>query len=190
LDRDHVIFALIILVIGIQVTFGISLLNQINEIKGSIADAEDKISNQMQYLPNQQSPTPATMPSTEISTSPKTATPIVNILKPAEKDAVSWREWVNGTSSASEGSGLNATVLIWPMASNGPWWVQTTTTYSDGSWDSHAYIGRDSKIYPDDIGGAYKIIAILTEQRLNGGDPYRELPPHVSKSREVIVTRT
>ncbi len=139
-------------------------------------------------------PTPApTTTAPPITTPPPTttpSTPFVDITKPKDKDKVSWRYLVEGSSSAIKDSGLSAYVLTWPIESDGPWWAQPTTTFSDGSWQSYAYFGRDPKLYPGDIGTTYRVVAIITTQKLSGGQTFRELPEDVARSEEIIVTRT
>jgi hypothetical protein len=115
----------------------------------------------------------------------------VEMTTPKEKDDVSWRTWVKGNSSATKDSGLSVWVLIWPIDAEGPWWIEPTTTFSDGSWQSYAYFGRDPQRYSEDIGGAYRVVAIITNETLKSGETLQELPdlPLSSISQEAIVTR-
>jgi hypothetical protein len=97
---------------------------------------------------------------------------------------------VEGNSSATKDSGLHAYVLSWPNDSNGPWWVQPTTTFPDGSWQSYAYFGRDPALYPGDSGTTDRVVAIITTQELKGGQTFTDLPSNVARTSEIIVTRT
>ena len=109
----------------------------------------------------------------------------VNITEPKEGDEVACRHWVKGNSSATKDTGLSVHVLTWPIEAADWWWVQPTTTFSNGSWQSYAYFGECG----DHIGTTYKVVAIITGEVLRGGDKFRELPDHVAESGEIIVTR-
>jgi hypothetical protein len=108
----------------------------------------------------------------------------VNITNPKDESPVFQTSMVDGTSSAT--SGMKVYVLVWPLEADGPWWVQSTQTKSDGSWESNAYFGRVGSI---DDGKTFKIIAIVTDQELKTGDKFTELPPHLAKSDEIGVKR-
>lgn len=114
----------------------------------------------------------------------------VEIIRPKDGGDVSWMYTVRGNYSAKEGSGLKAYVLVWPNEAFGPWWVQDTETYSDGLWRSNVYFGEDPKIHPEHIGTAYGIVAILTDQELESGQRFRDLPDYVWRSNIFGVTRT
>lgn len=124
----------------------------------------------------------------ETKTSTPLPTPFVIINKPKDRDTVPWRYMVEGSSSAIQNSGLNLYILVWNIESNGPWWVQPVSTFSDGSFQSNAYFGRDPKIFPDDKGSSYKLIAIITKQILKE-QTFNKLPDHAAKSKEITVTR-
>ncbi|KKL69869.1 hypothetical protein LCGC14_2110580 [marine sediment metagenome] len=176
--------------------------NETREVKQLIINGLYKTSQQIQYLQSRTTPPPSPTPQIktpdylglyEASNIVKAPTPLplfnVYITKPKDKDKVSWREKVEGSSSATEDSGFSAYVLIWPIEVDGPWWVQFTTTYSDGFWQSYAYFGRDPSLYPEDIGTNYKVVMIITKHELRGGQTFTELPEYVGKSNEIIVTR-
>ena len=194
-QRDSIVIALIIALIGIIVG---ATYYSTSQIAGEIKDARDlilhkldRISYQIQYLCPVPTPTPSpTPPTITPKPTPTPPTPFVDITKPKDKDKVSWRYTVEGSSSATKDSGESVYVLIWPVESDGPWWVQPTTTFSDGSWQSYAYFGRDPRVYPEDIGTSYRVVAIITKQELRGGQTFRELPDHIVRSKEIIVTRT
>jgi hypothetical protein len=117
-----------------------------------------------------------------------TSTPppsFVEINKPEENDDVSWRFMVEGNSSAIEDSGLSVYVLICTLEAEGPWQVQPTTTFSDGSWQSYAYFGREGT----DIGITCRVVAIITTQKLTAGQTFIKLPDSVAESEEISVTR-
>lgn len=135
-------------------------------------------------------PTPSPVVTPSPTPTPTPPVSFVDITKPKEKGGVAWRHMVEGSSSATKDSGLGVYVLIWPIEADGPWWVQPTTIFSDGSWQSYAYFGRDPKLYPEDIGTTYRVVAITTTQKLSGGQTFRELPDSVAKSKEIIVIRT
>jgi hypothetical protein len=114
----------------------------------------------------------------------------IDISNPRDKDFVDFRSIVEGKSSARDGSGLNAYVLIWPIEGNGPWYVQKTTTFNNGDFYSRAYFGGDPSKYPEDIGSTYRIVAILTDKTLDQGK-LEVLPivPSSHESNEVTVIR-
>jgi hypothetical protein len=110
------------------------------------------------------------------------ASQFVEMTTPKEKDDVSWRTWVTGNSSATKDSGLSVWVLNYLIEDEGPWMVQPTTTFSNGSWQSYAEF-RDP--------GTYRIVAIIIPGALKSGETLQELPdlPLSSISQEAIVTR-
>ena len=110
----------------------------------------------------------------------------IEIDKPQDGEEVSWMYTVEGNSSATEVSGLNVYVLVWPNEAFGPWWVQETETCPDGSWESHAYFGRGPK---EDVGTTYSVIAIVTDEKLRPGQTFGDLPGHVERSSSIEVTR-
>lgn len=113
----------------------------------------------------------------------------VEITNPKNKDYVLWRSLVEGNSTAISESGSNAYVLIWPIEAEGPWYVQPTTTFPDGSFRSKAYFGRDPSVYPEDIGTSYKVITIITNETLKGTMVNLPLVTSSNKSKEVVVIR-
>lgn len=117
---------------------------------------------------------------------------LVEITKPEQKQKVSWRYTVEGNSSAENNSGLEIHVLIWPLAADGPWYVQPTYTQDDGVWFSTAYFGRDPKQFPEDIGGIFRIVAIMTNKTIKLEPTLKELPdlPQSSISQKVVVIRS
>lgn len=92
---------------------------------------------------------------------------------------------VEGTSRAGR-SGMKAYLLIWPIETSGPWWVQETVTSPNGNWNSNAFFGRPGK---DDNRKCFKVMAVITRENLSGS--FRVLPPSVRKfrSEEIIVCR-
>ncbi|WP_158582059.1 transglutaminase-like domain-containing protein [Dehalobacter sp. MCB1] len=93
---------------------------------------------------------------------------------------------LEGTSRAGR-TGLKAYVLIWPIESGGPWWVQDTVTSQNGNWNSNVVFGRPGNI---DNGKSFKVMAVITRENLSTGS-ISVLPPNVSefKSKEIIVHR-
>lgn len=110
------------------------------------------------------------------------ASQFVEITQPKEKDDLSSPTWVKGNSSAIKGSGLSAWILTYLVEIDGPWRVQPTTTFPDGSWQSYAEIPES---------GTYRIIAIITNVSLEPGHEMSVLPELSlsSRSHEVIATR-
>jgi hypothetical protein len=106
----------------------------------------------------------------------------VNIINPEDGSLVFQNSIVDGNSSAK--SGTNVYVLVWPLEAAGPWWVQSTITNPDGSWESNAYFGGAT-----DSGKPFKIIAIITDAKLNAGYTSYDLPTHLAKSKEIGVIR-
>jgi hypothetical protein len=123
-----------------------------------------------------------------IFTSSSMGIPQVEILKPHDGDEVTWLYTVEGNSQATNSSGLSAYVLIWPIKANGPWWVQQTKTYSDGTWESHAYFGRDPAAYPLDIGTTYQVTVIVTRNKLKAGETFNDLPIESLSERSNIIS--
>jgi hypothetical protein len=125
------------------------------------------------------------------SSAQTSGTQFINITNPQDGDNVSWRQAVAGYSTATANSGLKAYLLIWPVESNGPWWVQPTQTFPDGTWESYAYFGRNPSVNPEDIGTTYKVEAIMTKEVLNSGATFMELPnvPKSARTESIIVKR-
>jgi len=115
--------------------------------------------------------------------------PFVNITSPKNRDEVSWKQIVDGSSSATNGSGLHVSVLIWSMK-GGAWWTQSTTTREDGSWQSDAQFGNDPESDPENSRCTYRIVAIITPQELEGNQEFADIPSNVARSNKIIVTRT
>jgi hypothetical protein len=120
-----------------------------------------------------------------------TGAKLVNITNLKSGDNVTWRATVEGNSSAPAYPGFKVHVLIWPIDADGPWWVQPTQTFSDGTWESFAFFGRDPRLNPEDIGTHYRVVAILTNQTLDGIRVLNELPiaSRFARSEIIIVKR-
>lgn len=113
----------------------------------------------------------------------------IKIINPSDEDIVNWDTRVNGTYfSVSE---KNFYVLIWPLDSTGPWWVQTAFAINNSSWQSRPYFGRDPLLYPSDSGSYFRVIAIMTNETFEPGQAIHKLPymPQLIKSQEIIVRR-
>jgi hypothetical protein len=95
---------------------------------------------------------------------------------------------LEGTSMAYERSEMKAYLLIWPIEAYGPWWVQETTTYPNGNWNSNAFFGRAGQ---EDIGKCFKVMAVIARERLAAGETFTMLPfsEETFKSKEIIVCR-
>ena len=115
--------------------------------------------------------------------------PFVNITSPKNRDEVSWKQMIDGSSSAINGSGLHASVLIWSMKGKDGWWTQPTKTFEDGSWQSNAQFGSDPESDPQNS-TSYRIVAIITPQELEGDQKFKHIPSNAAKSNEITVTRT
>lgn len=94
--------------------------------------------------------------------------------------------YLEGISRAGR-TGMKAYLLIWPIETSGPWWVQETVTSPNGNWNSNAIFGRPGT---DDSGKSFKVMAVITRENLSVG-PISMLPPNVTrfKSKEIIVYR-
>ena len=124
-----------------------------------------------------------------ISSSGQTAgVQFINITNLHTGDNVSWQQSIEGDSSAVANSGLNVYLLIWPIEAYGPWWVQQTQTFPDGTWQSNANFGRNPKMFPEDIGTTYKVEAVMTNEVLKPGMTLAELPSVPKSDRSEIIT--
>lgn len=115
----------------------------------------------------------------------------ITILSPQEKSEVPWHYQLEGkVPEVILGSGLNVYVLVYPIESNGPWWVQPPVgLHPDGSWEAYAYFGRDPLKYPQDVGDQFYVITIATGLRLEPGQQWHFLPDFEYKSDLIQVRR-
>jgi len=82
-------------------------------------------------------------------------------------------------------------VLIYPVESEGPWWVQPPpVVFSNGNWEAYCYFGRDLAHYPEDNGDYFRVCAIITTQKLEQGQQWYELPDYVAESGVVSIRRS
>ncbi len=127
--------------------------------------------------------------------------PNITVNDPQGGDVVPWKHSVKGSSSwevfASriwpEGLGLHlhVYVLIFPVESNGPWWVQDPAIVRpNGDWEVYAYFGRDPAEYPDDIGDPFRVCAIITKDKLQPEQSFQDFPDYISVSEIYQVIRS
>lgn len=113
--------------------------------------------------------------------------PAVEIKNPGNRVTVEgYIITVEGTSSGLEDPDLHLYILVHPIAAD-LWWVQSLPTSDrDGSWVSRVYLGTSELGNNED----YAIKAIITTERLNGGDTIKvnQLPFFVADDL-VIVKR-
>jgi hypothetical protein len=137
------------------------------------------------------SPSPTPSPTVSPSPTPAPTPPSITLTSPADGAEISWREYVKGSSKGVVGSNLNLYILIYPIESGGPWWVQPPPTIlSNGNWEAFCYFGRDPAEYPEDNGNSFKVISILTIQKLEEGQQWSALPDREDESEMVTVKRS
>lgn len=102
---------------------------------------------------------------------------------------VPWRYEIKGiVDEVVISSGLNVYVLVYPVESNGPWWVQPSVEVGPGGyWQTRAYLGRDPAQYPEDIGDLFYVTTIATPMRLEPGQQWDSLPDFVYRSDAMLV---
>ena len=111
----------------------------------------------------------------------------IEISKPKDKNYVLFRDLVEGNSSATEESGLEVYVLIWPIQKNGPWQVNPAATFYDGSWRFKASFGNEM-----DKGTTYKVIAIIGDKTLGDTRTLNDIQDvsESNKSQSIEVLRS
>jgi len=117
--------------------------------------------------------------------------PLIEITSLNDGAEVSWHYSIQGVTQGNLScSRLNLYLLIFPIESNGPWWVQPQTVCNaDGNWESGVYFGRDPAEHPEDIGTLFYIIAIATDMRLETGQQWYALPDYDYASNAILVRR-
>jgi len=127
---------------------------------------------------------------TFIVSSPEPIRPVA-IVSPKDEFEVPWRHTIQGMAQEEITSlGLNVYILIYPVESDGPWWVQPPVVVTpEGYWQADAYFGRDPAAYPEDIGDFFYVIAIATGLTLEPGQQWHSLPAFAYTSNAVLVSR-
>uniref|UniRef100_UPI002FE313EB stalk domain-containing protein n=1 Tax=Thermodesulfitimonas autotrophica TaxID=1894989 RepID=UPI002FE313EB len=104
---------------------------------------------------------------------------------------VPWYTVVDGLWAGPAGS--HVYLLIWPVdpryGIEGPWWVQETRTFSDGTWTASAYFGEDPQTHPEHSGTRFRVMAVLTREALTPGATFTALPSQWTRSETVEVIR-
>jgi len=122
---------------------------------------------------------------------PHVSAPHIMVAFPKDKSEVPWRCKLQGTSQeVVPSSGLNVYLLVYPIESNGHWWVQPPVTLQpSGYWEADAYFGRDPTQYPEDAGDLFYVIVIATQLRLEPGQQWYSLPDYSYRSNAIQVRR-
>jgi prepilin-type N-terminal cleavage/methylation domain-containing protein len=115
----------------------------------------------------------------------------IEIIEPQNNAQVTWRHKVEGQLRPYiDVSELSMYVLIYPISSNGPWWVQPSViTQRDGHWETTAYFGRDPALYPQDEGELFYVIALATDTFLEAGQQWHNIPQYEYVSNAMLVRR-
>jgi len=135
--------------------------------------------------------------STKFTVLPKNILPPFNSAPPIEitslKDGaeVSWRYDIQGVTQGNVScSKLNLYLLVFPIESNGPWWVQPQIVCNaNGHWEGSTYFGRNPAEYPEDKGTLFYVIAIATNTELETGQQWYSLPDYVYAANAILVRR-
>ena len=108
------------------------------------------------------------------------------ISDPQEYKEVTYRYTVSGASNVNPNSKLNIYVLIKPLDSPLPWYVQPPATIqSNGDWETDAYFGRDIEDR-----GHYKVCAIISAKELSTSQTFEKIPRNEGVSRIITVKHT
>ena len=137
------------------------------------------------FLPIAHAAPPTPVPVEPTGTPPSRDPPIVSITSPKTFSAVSWQQQIRGTSQRIVSDPkLNIYLLIYPIETNGPWWVQPKIIIDpQGNWVSTGYFGRDPKQFPEDINKSFNMIAIATPSTLEPGQQWYSLPEYIARSQ-------
>jgi len=100
----------------------------------------------------------------------------LDVSYPQNGDEVDWMTSVTGNSSGIvTNNTLKIYLLVYPVESEGPWFVQNRPIVNpDGSWSGLVYFGRDPINYPEDIGDQFLLLAIVTTSDLQPGKTLTE----------------
>jgi len=103
------------------------------------------------------------------------------IFYPQMGDEVDWTTSVTGNSTGiATNKTLDLYLLVYPVESEGPWFVQNRPTINlDGSWSGLVYFGRNPDTHPEDIGDQFVLSAIVTTANLQPGETFTEIPESI-----------
>jgi len=118
-------------------------------------------------------------------------TQLLEIISPEDGTIVSWQckieGIIQGNSSIDE---LNVYILVFPISSNGRWWVQPSVILeADRHWETYAYFGEDPRQSSVDSGNLFYVVAIVTDQKLQVGEMWYSIPDYMSVSNVILVRR-
>jgi len=145
--------------------------SDINEILDS---AVDRLIDIEQALNQSQTPPPPPPPQ-----------PVSLVIShPPIGDEVDWITSVAGNSTGIvTNKTLNLFLLVYPVESGGPWFVQNRLTVNpDGSWSGLVYFGRNPDIHPEDSGDQFLLLAIVTTADLQPGETFAAIPESICQS--------
>lgn len=145
--------------------------SDINEILDS---AVDRLTDIEQALNQSQTPPPPPPPQ-----------PVSLVIShPPIGDEVDWITSVAGNSTGIvTNKTLNLFLLVYPVESGGPWFVQNRLTVNpDGSWSGLVYFGRNPDIHPEDSGDQFLLLAIVTTADLQPGQTFAAIPESICQS--------
>lgn len=145
--------------------------SDINEILDS---AMDRLIDIEQALNQSQTPPPPPPPQ-----------PVSLVIShPQIGDEVDWITSVAGNSTGIvTNKTLNLFLLVHPVESGGPWFVQNRLTVNpDGSWSGLVYFGRNPDIHPEDSGDRFLLSAIVTTADLQPGETFAAIPESICQS--------
>jgi len=134
-----------------------------------LSDIEDRLGEIEQTL-NQSTPPP---PPPELLS--------LVMFHPQMGDDVDWITSVSGNSSGIvTNTTLNLYLLVYPVESEGPWFVQNRPSINpDGSWFGLAYFGRNPDIHPEDVGDQFILSAIVATVNLQPGETVSTIPDNI-----------
>lgn len=138
-----------------------------------LKNVTDRIKNIEQSL-NQSQPS---LPSSPLPIS-------LSISYPSTGNEVDWITSVTGTSTGvATNKTLGLYLLVYPMESEGPWFVQNRPTVNpDGSWSGMIYFGRNPDMHPQDVGDRFILRAVVATTSLQPGITLTE-----SQIPEIVV---
>lgn len=136
-------------------------------------------------IPGIPAPTPTPTPTpTSSPTPPPDKTIFISNLQ--EDDEVSYHYPVKGSGNVMPDSELKIYVLIKPLDSPLPWYVQPPATIqSNGDWEADAYFGRNIEDR-----GHYKVCAIITAEELYTHQTFEKIPKNAGVSKIITVKHT
>ena len=146
---------------------------EISQINQLLENVEDRLTDIERTL-NQSQPPP-----------PPSPQPLWLVISyPRIEDEVDWITSVTGNSTGLvTNKTLNLYLLVYPVESEGPWFVQNRPTINpDGSWLGVVYFGRNPDIHPEDAGDQFLLLAIVTTANLHPGETFTAIPESICQS--------